>query len=91
VFVKANLDPFQPIGRLGEPPVLFAVPRDLIAPPGVSHRSQFEEHGEGDSSEKVHQRMQRLKEDSFRTGDLCSTAVQGNAAVGLMELMSGRR
>lgn len=28
VFVKANLDPFRPIGKLGMPPVQFAVPLD---------------------------------------------------------------
>jgi len=27
-FVKANLDPFRPIGKLGQPPVHFAAPKD---------------------------------------------------------------
>jgi hypothetical protein len=26
VFVQANLDPFRPIGKLGQPPVQFAIP-----------------------------------------------------------------
>ncbi|KAH7082200.1 hypothetical protein FB567DRAFT_100155 [Paraphoma chrysanthemicola] len=28
VFVKANLDPFRPIGKLGQPPVQFGIPKD---------------------------------------------------------------
>jgi hypothetical protein len=91
VFIKANLDPFRPIGRLGQPPVLFAVPQDLIAQPNVSHRAQLGEHDDTDTSETARDRLQRLKEDRFLTEDLSSNAVQGSAAVGLMELMSGRR
>ena len=32
VFVKANLDPFRPIGKLGAAPVQFAIPTGNMAP-----------------------------------------------------------
>jgi hypothetical protein len=67
------------------------VPQDLIAQPNVSHRAQLGEHDDTDISETARDRLQRLKEDRFHTEDLSSNAVQGSAAVGLMELMSGRR
>lgn len=38
-----------------------------------------------------HQRLQRLKEQSYLEGDLTSSAVKGNAAKGLLELMNARR
>jgi hypothetical protein len=101
MFVTANLDPFVPIGRLGAPPISFAPPAD-----GARVESRMIEHvspaqlqspvkprerlGEGDEggdieqgAEAAHWRLQRLKEQSFAT--------QGSAAVGLMELMAGKR
>jgi hypothetical protein len=32
VFVQANLDPFRPIGKLGQPPVQFAIPSSAQLP-----------------------------------------------------------
>jgi hypothetical protein len=43
-----------------------------------------------DIAASAHQRLQRMKEESYRTGDLTSNAVKDNAAVGLLELMTGR-
>ncbi|EAT80766.1 hypothetical protein HBH56_161440 [Parastagonospora nodorum] len=90
VFVKANLDPFRPIGKLGQPPVHFAAPKDIYGPP-PSRTAQLGEDGNADIAESAHQRLQRLKDESYEAGNLSSSVNQGNAAVGLMELMSGRR
>jgi hypothetical protein len=89
VFVKANLDPFQPIGKLGRPPVQFAIPSeiyDLNPPP-----PRVEEHNDVQVAESAHERLQRLKDESYRASSIANSAVKGNAAVGLLELMSGRR
>lgn len=103
VFVKANLDPFRPIGALGQPPVSFA-------PPTQSHGAEVravEGYEVGSSppvqsvspaalmspirgGESKHDRLQRLKEQQWReTSNVQGNA--GNAAKGLMELMSGKR
>jgi hypothetical protein len=92
VFVKANLDPFRPIGKLGQPPVQFAIPKDIYGPP-ADRTSRLEEDDDDDAhvAEGAHQRLQRLKEQSYQAGSPSNSAVKGNAAVGLLELMSGRR
>lgn len=36
-------------------------------------------------------RLQQLKEESLQKGDVSSSAVQGNAAEGLLELMNSGR
>ncbi|KAL5116870.1 hypothetical protein ACEQ8H_005222 [Pleosporales sp. CAS-2024a] len=91
LFVKANLDPFRPIGKLGQPPVQFAIPKDIYGPPPSSHTQQLGEADDADIAERAHERLQRLKEQSYQAGNALSSAGQGKAAVGLMELMSGRR
>jgi hypothetical protein len=110
IFVKANLDPFLPIGKLAQPPVLFAIPKEgahissrmvehsvspeQLVSPVKQYRPQPEEYEIADIEEgaaAAHQRLQHLKEQSFRAADLTNNAVKGNAAVGLLELMSGRR
>jgi hypothetical protein len=91
VFVKANLDPFRPIGKLGQPPVQFAIPKDIYGPPADVAARPDADDDDAHVAEGAHQRLQRLKEQSYQTGNLSSSAVQGNAAVGLLELMSGRR
>jgi hypothetical protein len=102
VFVKANLDPFRPIGTLGAAPVHFAPPTHST---GVESRT-VEGYEVGSSppvqsvspaaltspirEESKHERLQRLKEQQWRE----SSGVRGNAgnaAKGLLELMSGRR
>jgi hypothetical protein len=90
VFVKANLDPFQPIGKLGRPPVQFAIPSDVhdLNPPPP----RVEKHNDVQvAAESAHERLQRLKDESYRASGIANSAVKGNAAVGLLELMSGRR
>jgi hypothetical protein len=102
VFVKANLDPFRPIGALGPAPVHFAPPQhstgaesrvvegyEVGSSPPVESVSptELESPSRGREGETKHERLQRLKEQSWRE----SSAVQGNAAKGLLELMSGRR
>jgi hypothetical protein len=89
VFVKANLDPFRPIGKLGQPPVQFAIPGD--SPPSTTYDTRLVEHNDAETAESARQRLQRLKDESFRAGSMTNSAVKGNAAVGLLELMSGRR
>jgi hypothetical protein len=103
VFVQANLDPFRPIGVLGQPPVSFAPPAASTgvesrvvegyevrsSPPvqSVSPAALMSPTREGESK---HERLARLKEQSYKE----SSSVQGNAgnaAKGLLELMSGRR
>ncbi|KAF3006595.1 hypothetical protein E8E13_007128 [Curvularia kusanoi] len=103
VFVRANLDPFRPIGALGQPPVSFAPPTENSA---VEHRV-IEGYEVGSSppvqsvspaalmsptrgEESKHERLQRLKEQQWRENS-GATGNAGNAAKGLMELMSGRR
>jgi hypothetical protein len=89
VFVKANLDQFRPIGKLGQPPVQFAIPGD--SPPSTTYDTRLVEHNDAETAESARQRLQRLKDESFRAGSMTNSAVKGNAAVGLLELMSGRR
>lgn len=133
VFVKANLDPFRPIGKLGPAPVQFQIPKDDLSasshmmesydlsssPPNVElpqsvspgqlmspvrekvsygtptmNRIRIGEQDDEDIDAKditPHQRLQRLKEQSYLEGDLTSSAVKGNAAKGLLELMNARR
>ncbi|KAJ8108964.1 hypothetical protein OPT61_g7805 [Boeremia exigua] len=103
VFVKANLDPFRPIGALGQPPVSFAPPQQSSA---VESRV-IEGYEVGSSppvqsvnpaalmspirgGESKHDRLQRLKEQQWREAS-SAQGNAGNAAKGLMELMSGRR
>ncbi|KAF1924569.1 uncharacterized protein M421DRAFT_424706 [Didymella exigua CBS 183.55] len=103
VFVKANLDPFRPIGALGQPPVSFAPPNqstgiesrvvegyEVGSSPPVQSVSPAAMMSPVRGGESKHERLARLKEQSYRE----SSSVQGNAgnaAKGLMELMSGRR
>lgn len=103
VFVRANLDPFVPIGALGQPPVSFAPPATHTgtssrvlegyevgsSPPGqsVSPAALVSSARDGESK---HERLARLKEQAYKE----NRSVQGNAgnaAKGLLELMSGRR
>ena len=133
VFVKANLDPFRPIGKLGAAPVQFLPPTDSMAassraihaydlsssPPNVElpqsvspaqlmspirqssnyrtptlNRIRMGEHDDEDIEARdmtPHQRLQRLKEQKYLEGDLTSSAVKGNAAKGLLELMNARQ
>jgi hypothetical protein len=88
VFVKANLDPFRPIGKLGQPPVQFAIPGS--SPPTI-HDTRLLERNDAEAAETARERLQRLKDESFQAGNMTTSAVKGNAAVGLLELMSGRR
>lgn len=102
VFVKANLDPFRPIGVLGQAPVTFAPPTQSTAvesrivegyevrssPPVQSASPQaLTSPIRRAGTESKHERLQRLKEQSWRE----SNKVSGDAAKGLLELMSGRR
>lgn len=90
VFVKANLDPFRPIGKLGQPPVQFAIPG--VAPSATTYAPPLgEENDDGDVPETAHQKLQRMKEESFRASSLTSSAVTDNAAAGLLELSTERR
>lgn len=133
VFVKANLDPFRPIGKLGQPPIQFAAPIDgsrissrmiesdelTSSPPRASlpqsvspdqlmspvrqssayntptiQQTRLGEHDEEDIESGVntaHQRLQHLKQQSYQESELNSSAVQGNAAKGLLKLSGGRR
>jgi hypothetical protein len=55
--------------------------------------SSLGEHDDADIEEgavAAHRKLQQLKDQSYR-GDPTSSAVKGNAAFGLLELMSGRR
>lgn len=133
VFVKANLDPFRPIAKLGAAPIQFLPPTDSMAassrtvhgfdlsssPPSVElpqsvspaqlmspirqktnyrtptmNRIRMGEHDDEDIEARdmtPHQRLQRLKEQKYLEGDLTSSAVKGNAAKGLLELMNAGR
>lgn len=91
VFVKANLDPFRPIGRLGQPPVQFAIPS--VAPSAITLGPPPQEDDDADEHEHetAHQRLQRLKYESYQASNLKSSAVADNAAAGLLELRAERR
>ncbi|KAI8936608.1 hypothetical protein NX059_007007 [Plenodomus lindquistii] len=129
VFIKANLDPFRPIGKLGAAPVMFLPPSDGLgassrpveswdpssSPPGVvelpksvspeqlmspvrqklSHVPHMGEYDDIDIDAtrevSAHQRLQRLKEQQYLESDVTSSAVKGNAAKGLLELMHATR
>ena len=57
-------------------------------------RIRLGEHDDEDIEARTmtpHQRLQRLKEQKYVEGDLTSSAVKGNAAKGLLELMNGKR
>jgi hypothetical protein len=126
-FVTANLDPFRPIGRLGQPPVQFAAPKDgtrinsgtiqdynlssstgaelpqSISPdqlmPPIKRKASYSATTLGEEDEEdieegavaAHRRLQRLKDQSYPAGDMTSSGVQGNAAFGLLKLMSGKQ
>lgn len=133
VFVKANLDPFRAIGKLGAAPVQFLPPKegtsissrmlhsyDLSSSPPTADLPQSVSpdqlmspirqaanyrtptmsrirmgHGDEDDIEDAqvtpHQRLQRLKQQHYLESDLTSSAVKGNAAKGLLELMNAGR
>lgn len=118
VFIKANLDPFRPIGKLTPAPVLLppttssriiheydmpSSPPRVVSPEQLRspakqrldyttpiNQSPRSEKTDGDSKDGSAQsglrKMQRLQES-----ELTSSAVKGNAAKGLMQLMAGRR
>jgi hypothetical protein len=103
VFVKANLDPFRPIGSLGLPPVSFAPPTqssaieqrvvegyDVRSSPPVQSVSPAALMSPTHGEESKHERLQRLKEQKWKENS-STTGTAGSAAKGLMELMSGRR
>jgi len=103
VFVRANLDPFVPIGALGQPPVSFAPPStntgttsrivegyEVGSSPPVQSVSPAALVSPAREGESKHERLARLKEQAYKE----NSSVQGNAgnaAKGLLELMSGRR
>lgn len=102
VFVKANLDPFRPIGTLGAAPVHFAPPThstgvesrtvdgyEVRSSPPVQSVSPAALTSPLRGEESKHERLQRLKEQQWRESSGQGNA--GNAAKGLLELMSGRR
>ncbi|KAJ4360721.1 uncharacterized protein N0V89_001288 [Didymosphaeria variabile] len=120
VFVKANLDPFRPIGNLKLTPAPVLLPTatssrilhdydmpssppqvispeqlrspvkqrlDYATPVNQSPRSERAEDDVGDgSAQSGLRKLQR-----FQEGELTSSAVKGNAAKGLMQLMAGKR
>lgn len=103
VFVRANLDPFRPIGALGLPPVSFAPPTqssaieqrvvegyDVRSSPPVQSVSPAALTSPTHGEESKHERLQRLKEQKWKENS-STTGTAGSAAKGLMELMSGRR
>lgn len=60
----------------------------------VTHIARLGEDDDVDIEEgaaAAHIRLQRMKDQSLPASDLTSIAVKGNAAFGLLELMSGRR
>ncbi|KAH7402350.1 hypothetical protein DE146DRAFT_463497 [Phaeosphaeria sp. MPI-PUGE-AT-0046c] len=89
VFVKANLDPFRPIGKLGQPPVQFAIPG--VAPSAITFGPSLGEDHDGAMPESAHQKLQRMKQESFQASSLASSTVTDNAAAGLLELRAERR
>ena len=106
VFVKANLDPFRPIGVLGEPPVSFGLPTqstgvqsrvvegyEVGSSPPIQSASPQTPVSPIQGAESKHERLQRLKEQSWRESSTVARNAgnAGNAAKGLLELMSGRR
>ncbi|KAF2850161.1 hypothetical protein T440DRAFT_490050 [Plenodomus tracheiphilus IPT5] len=71
-------------------------PEQLMSP--VKHRSnhasQMGEYDEADIDARevsAHRRLQRLKEQQYLESDVTSSAVKGNAAKGLLELMHATR
>lgn len=103
VFVRANLDPFRPIGALGQPPVSFAPPTqsstieqrvvegyDVRSSPPVQSVSPAVLMSPTHGEESKHERLQRLKQQQWKETS-SATGTAGSAAKGLMELMSGRR
>jgi hypothetical protein len=62
-------------------------PQQLVSSPPAKRLGEHDESDIEQGAAAAHWRLQRLKEQSYRA----SSAVQGNAAVGLMELMAGRR
>ena len=118
VFIKANLDPFRPIGKLTPAPILLppttssriihdydmpsSPPRvvspeqlrspakqrlDYTTPVNQSPRSEKTDADSKDgSAQSGLRKMQR-----FQDSELTSSAVKGNAAKGLMQLMAGKR
>ncbi|KZM20022.1 uncharacterized protein EKO05_0003352 [Ascochyta rabiei] len=103
VFVRANLDPFRPIGALGHPPVSFAPPThsagvesrtvegyDVRSSPPVQSVSPAALESPLHGQASKHERLQRLKEQQWRETS-AGAGTAGSAAKGLLELMSGRR
>lgn len=120
VFIKANLDPFRPIGnlKLTPAPVLLPTatssrilhdydmpssPPQVVSPDQLRspvkqrldyatpvNQSPGSERAEDDvrdgSAQSGLRKLQR-----FQEGELTSSAVKGNAAKGLMQLMAGKR
>lgn len=135
VFVKANLDPFRPIGKLGAAPVLFLAPSDSLTPssqqaiaydpsssaptahtlpksvspkqlmsPVRQKHTPAQQMGMGEYDEAdldashvaaphahAHFQLRRLRDEQYLDGDVTSSAVKGNAAKGLLELMHAKR
>ncbi|KAJ4350799.1 hypothetical protein N0V95_004411 [Ascochyta clinopodiicola] len=103
VFVRANLDPFRPIGALGHPPVSFAPPThsagieartvegyEVGSSPPVQSVSPAALESPLHGQASKHERLQRLKEQQWREAS-AGAGTAGSAAKGLLELMSGRR
>ncbi|KAL1600485.1 hypothetical protein SLS60_006871 [Paraconiothyrium brasiliense] len=120
VFIKANLDPFRPIGnlKLTPAPVLLPTatssrilhdydmpssPPQVVSPEQLRspvkqrldyatpvNQSPGSERAEDDIQDGSAQSGLR-KLQRFQEGELTSSAVKGNAAKGLMQLMAGKR
>lgn len=120
VFIKANLDPFRPIGnwKLTPAPILLPTatssrilhdydmpssPPHVVSPEQLRspvkqrldyatpvNQSPKSDRAEQDFSDGSAQSGLR-KLQRFQEGDLSSSAVKGNAAKGLMQLMAGKR
>ncbi|KAJ4304668.1 hypothetical protein N0V90_000195 [Kalmusia sp. IMI 367209] len=123
VFIKANLDPFRPIGnlKLTPAPVLLPTatssrilhdyqmpssppqaisPEQLMSPvkqmasysTPVHQRPRMETERDEDDDERDGSAQDGLRRmQRFQEGELTSSAVKGNAAKGLMQLMAGKR
>ncbi|KAF2656179.1 hypothetical protein K491DRAFT_778158 [Lophiostoma macrostomum CBS 122681] len=65
--------------------------REYTTPVARRLRDGNEEGGEEVEELTVSSRMQKQREKRFERGDVTSSVVKGNAAKGLLELMSGRR
>ncbi|KAF1958414.1 hypothetical protein CC80DRAFT_559367 [Byssothecium circinans] len=86
--IKANLDPGRPIGKLS------ITPATTLAPTPYSSRNTQDRISYDDDfgrDEPLEERIQRMRDDERLQADLTSSAVKGNAAKGLMDLMQGRR